>query len=145
MARSGSWRTSSIGALVVIAVLGSLVFEARRTAPIRRSVKAFTELIHAADRGDLSAACKLCTRRYLEDHPLSKAPGGGIRTLPRGIHPNFRAWRQADAVWICPTNRVGPVYAFEREGGLWKFDGLIGRLRADGRVDRTPLDPYVSL
>ena len=37
-------------------------------------------------------------------------------------------------VWVCPTNRVGPIFQFVFEEGVWKFDGPIGALRPRGKV-----------
>lgn len=50
--------------------------------------------------------------------------------LPRYINKNFQAWRQGAAVWLCPSNRIGPVYQLVKEQGRWKFDGLVGILRS---------------
>jgi hypothetical protein len=60
------------------------------------------------------------------------ADEGGIVGLPRSINKNFQAWRQGPNVWICPTNRVGPVYQFVLEGDDWRFDGPVGVLRPHG-------------
>ena len=65
--------------------------------------------------------------------------------LPRGIHRNFQAWREGDEVWLCPTDRVGPVYRFVFEGGAWKFDGLVGLLRPGGRVEPAARPSAISL
>jgi hypothetical protein len=116
-------------------LIGLVVIEFVRTAPVRGAVRTYTKLIASANRQDLAAARDLCSIRYLRDHPLATAPEGGIVGLPRGIHPNFRAWREGEAVWLCPTNRVGPVFRFVHEGRRWKFDGPVGLLGPDGRVE----------
>jgi hypothetical protein len=54
--------------------------------------------------------------------------------LPRNIHKNFQAWRHGKDVWICPTDRVGPIYQFVYEADGWKFDGPAGILRARGEI-----------
>lgn len=136
MARLLAHRTSIFLGLSVIAVVSIVVLEYRRTAPIRGSVRTFTELIALANQGDTDAARRLCTQSHLDTGALDPAPEGGIVGLPRAIHPNFQAWRQGDAVWICPMNRVGPIYGFRYERGRWRFDGLVGRLGADGLVER---------
>ena len=66
--------------------------------------------------------------------PPEPAREGGVIGLPRNIHKNFRAWRHGSAVWICPMNRVGPLYQFVLEAGSWRFDGPIGILRGRGEV-----------
>jgi hypothetical protein len=83
-------------------------------------------VVTEAQRGEsLDAARRLCTTRYLATRPLSLGPEGGIAGLPRTVHPRFQAWREGPNVWICPTNRLGPVYQFVNEDGQWRFDGLI--------------------
>lgn len=139
MRRAWSSRTVGWVSLAIVAILAVLVVEARRTAPVRGSLRTFTGLIAAANHGDREAAERLCTTRFLRESPIVAAPEGGFVGLPRGIHPNFRAWRAGDAVWVCPTNRIGPVFQFREENGLWRFDGLIGRLDANGGVDRLAL------
>ena len=67
---------------------------------------------------------------------MRPAHEGGIVGLPRNIHKNFQAWRQGPNVWLCPTNRVGPVYQFVRESGSWRFDGPVGILRGRGEFVR---------
>jgi hypothetical protein len=79
----------------------------------------------------------LCSSRYLSTRSLSLGPEGGIGGLPRTINKNFQAWREGPNVWICPTNRIGPVYQFISENGHWRFDGLIAILRARGEIIRT--------
>jgi hypothetical protein len=103
-------------------------------------VTAYTALIVAANRGDLDAVRRLCTSRYLKEHDVRPAREGGVVGLPRNIHKNFRAWRHGPHVWICPTNRVGPLYQFVFEAGSWRFDGPVGILRGRGEVI-----PYTEL
>ncbi len=112
-----------------------LVAEIVLTRPVREAVKTYTELIEAANRGDLDAARALCTERYLKSHGLKAAKEGGVIGLPRNIHKNFQAWREGRDVLLCPTNRVGPVYRFIQDGGRWRFDGVAGLLGPEGRVE----------
>jgi hypothetical protein len=128
------WRAWLIGGVVLAALLAALVAELLATRPVRRSLATYTALIGAANRQDLDAVRARCTRRYLEAHPPVPAHEGGVVGLPRNIHKNFRAWRHGPAVWICPTNRVGPLYQFVFEAGSWRFDGPIGILRDRGEV-----------
>jgi len=113
------------------------------TAPVRGSVRAYIELLAAANRQDVEGARRLCTDRYARTHTLRPAPDGGLVNLPRNIHKNFRAWRSGPHVWLCP-NREGPIFQFVRENGSWRFDGPVGILRGRGRVfhlDDIPSDP----
>ena len=90
----------------------------------------------AAHRGEtLDAVRSLCSSRYLASHPIRPSAEGGVVGLPRNIHKNFQVWREGGEVWLCPTDRVGPVYRLVLEGGSWKFDGLVGLLRSGGRVE----------
>jgi hypothetical protein len=130
-----------IGAAAVVALIATLVVTSVRTRPVRQSVIAFTELLEAANRQDLPRARELCSGRYLADHPLRKSEEGGIVGLPRNMHPNFQAWREGPHVWICPTNRVGPIYQFVLEDEAWKFDGPVGLLRGRGQII---LDPELT-
>lgn len=130
-------------ALFAAIVVGGLAWEVIRTGPVRRSLDAYNRLISVADQGDLAAIRGLCSTRYLRDHPPRLAPEGGLIGLPHyGPHKNFKAWRRGDQVLLCPTNRVGPVYRFIEEGGTWRFDGPVGLLMPDGRVQEfdTPLE-----
>ena len=108
--------------------------------PVRRSVLTYTELLGAANRPDLTddqrldLARRLCSTRYLQTHDLKLAPEGGLVGIPRNIHQNFQAWRHGPHVWLCPTNRVGPVYQFVNENGSWRFDGPVGMLRPHGAM-----------
>ncbi len=101
----------------------------------RGGVATFTNLVGSANAGDLDAVRSLCSRRYLESHRIERSTEGGVVGLPRGIHKNFQAWVEGEDVWLCPTNRVGPVYRFVLEAGAWKFDGLVGLLEAGGQVE----------
>ncbi|WP_435006993.1 hypothetical protein P12x_004415 [Tundrisphaera lichenicola] len=103
----------------------------------RRAVLAYTQILTAANGQDIENLRSLCTDRYLRDHPPEVSPGGGIIGLPRGIHKNFQAWRVGEEVWLCPTNRVGPVYRFVFHDDRCEFDGLVGLLRAGGKVEKS--------
>jgi hypothetical protein len=123
-------------ALAVGTAVALVAVEAIRTAPVRRAVKTYADLIAAANRQDLPAARSLCTSRYLRTHNLRVADEGGLVGLPRNISKNFQAWREGPHIWLCPTNRVGPVYQFVQEGSVWRFDGPVGLLMPDGKVVR---------
>jgi hypothetical protein len=133
---AGAWRSRPvwIGLVAVFGVLAGVVALALWTRPERDSVRVYTELLAAANREDVEAAARLCSARYRAEHKLRPAAEGGIVGLPRNIHPNFKAWRHGANVWLCPTNRVGPVYqfVFEKEG--WRFDGPVGVLMSGGRL-----------
>lgn len=122
-------------ALAAGVLTGGVAFEVWITTPVRRAVRAYTDLIAAANRRDVDAARALCTTRYLAARPLRLAPEGGIVGLPRNVHKNFQAWREGDDVWLCPTNRYGPILRFIREADGWKFDGFAGLLTPGGRVE----------
>jgi hypothetical protein len=125
-----------VGVLVVLALVASPAASVVRSLRMTRSGMAtFTSLLASANVQDLGAVRALCSRRYLETHPIERSPEGGVVGLPRNIHKNFQVWREGDEVWLCPTNRVGPVYRLVFETGSWKFDGLVGRLGAGGRVE----------
>jgi hypothetical protein len=123
-----------IGAGVVLALIVALVLEIITTRPVRQAMATYTALIAAANRQDLDAVRRLCTEHYLKTHAPRTAAEGGVVGLPRNIHKNFQAWRHGPNVWICPTNRVGPLYQFVFEQGAWRFDGPIGILRPRGEV-----------
>jgi hypothetical protein len=118
----------------VAALLGGMAVLAVWTGPEREAVRTYTRLLSAANRQDVEGAARLCTVRYRASHSLRPAEEGGIVGLPRNIHPNFKAWREGSNVWLCPSNRVGPIYQFVRESGSWRFDGPIGLLMSGGRV-----------
>jgi len=96
------------------------------------AVATYSQLIVAANRQDLIAIRLLCSDHYLETHAVRPAKEGGVVGLPRNIDKNFQAWRDGKVVYLCPTNRVGPVYRFLDEAGVWKFDGPAGVLRSGG-------------
>ncbi|MHB1560529.1 MAG: hypothetical protein ACYC61_24005 [Isosphaeraceae bacterium] len=128
-----------VGGCVLGALIAWLAYELVVTAPVRRAVRTCSELFTVANRTDLQAeerlaqARALCSRRYLETHRLAiAAEGQGLVGIPRNLNKNFQAWRQGPNVWICPTDRVGPVYQFVLEDGAWRFDGPVGLLRARG-------------
>jgi hypothetical protein len=110
----------------------------------RGGVATFTRLLASGNAGDLDAVRSLCTRRYLESHRVALSSEGGVVGLPRVIHKNFQAWVEGDQVWLCPTDRVGPVYRLVIEAGDWKFDGLVGLLGAGGRVEPLAEEPGES-
>jgi hypothetical protein len=95
-------------------------------------------LVAAGNRGDLDAARRLCSDGFLRRDSLRIERGGGVTGLPRTIDPNFKAWRHGPHVWICPTDRVGPVYQVIQEGGVWKFDGLVGLRQPGGTILPAP-------
>ena len=130
-----SWRRWAIGLAIAVGLIAAVAAWAVWTKPVRQSVTAFTELLGAANRQDIDAARRLCSDRYLNTHDLQPAAEGGIVGLPRNIHKNFQAWSHDGDVWLCPTNREGPVYQFVFEQGTWKFDGPIGLLKW-GHVQR---------
>jgi hypothetical protein len=127
-------RTSIVSAVIVLALAGALGWEIIATRPVREAVAAYTALIAAANRQDIVAVQRLCTTHYLQSHAPRPAREGGVVGLPRNIHKNFQAWRHGPYVWICPTNRVGPLFQFAHESASWRFDGPIGLLRARGEV-----------
>jgi hypothetical protein len=129
-----------IAGAVALAVIAGLAFEIVSTAPVRGAVQTFTELLSVANRPDLGeaerlkAARALCSAGYLRTHTLAVASEGGLVGIPRNFNKNFKAWRQGPNVWICPTNRIGPVYQFVFEDGSWRFDGPVGILRPWGEM-----------
>jgi hypothetical protein len=134
-------RSLIIGGAVVLILVAGMVYEIVATQPVRGALYACSELLTAANRPDLrpeerlAAARSLCTRRYLSTHKLDLARDGqGLVGIPRNLNKNFKAWREGDDVWICPTNRIGPVYQFVLEDGAWRFDGPVGILRPMGQM-----------
>jgi hypothetical protein len=128
----------------VFAVAGAaLTYEIVSTRPVRETMRRYSELVALGNRVDLTdadrlaAARALCSNRYVASGRLALAPEGGIAGLPRTISKNFQAWREGPNVWICPTNRIGPVYQFVRERGQWQFDGQIAMLHPGGVVEKT--------
>jgi len=136
-----SRRILAVFAVVALAI-GLLAFEIRLTRPVRDAVRVYTELISAANRRDLDSARALCTDRYLAGHRLELAEEGGMIGLPRNINKNFQAWREGSEVWLCPTNRVGPIYRFVQVSGRWRFDGVVGQLLPGGRVE--PMEDHTT-
>jgi hypothetical protein len=134
-------RTAIITAAVVLILLGGLAYEIKATAPVRGAVRTCSELLTIANRPGmkheerLAAARTLCTRRYLAAHKLNVAESGeGLVGIPRNLNKNFKGWREGPNVWICPTNRIGPIYQFVYEEGAWRFDGPVGILRPWGEI-----------
>jgi hypothetical protein len=127
-------------AVSVLVLLGGLAFEVISTQPVRGAVRTCSELFTIANRTDLtdserlSAARALCSTSYLQHHPLALAAEGGIINIPRNINIHFKAWREGPNIWICPTDRVGPVYQFVFESGRWRFDGLVAYLGRYGEI-----------
>lgn len=130
---------SIVGGAAIVALIA---VEVVRTGPQRGAVRTYSALIAAANRRDLTTARALCTDRYLKTHQLVLAEEGGLVGLPRNIHKNFQVWKDGADVRLCPTNRVGPVYRFVREGDSWKFDGPIGLLMPGGQV--VPMDDTLN-
>ena len=128
-----------VGALTLL-VIGGLAFEIIATQPVRGAIRTFSALFTVANRPGMSeaerlqAARALCSARYLQTHTLAVAAEGGLVGIPRNLNKNFKAWHQGPNVWICPTNRIGPVYQFVFEDGAWRFDGPVGILRAWGEM-----------
>ena len=133
-------RSLIIAGVLALILLGGLAFEIIATQPVRGALRTCTELFTIANRPGLSeaqrldAARALCSRRYLQTHELKVADEGGLVGIPRNINKNFQAWREGPNVWICPTNRIGPVYQFISEDGGWRFDGPVGILRPRGEM-----------
>ncbi len=129
-----------IASAITSIVIGGLAFEIIATQPVRGAMRTCSELFTVANRPGLSeserlqAARSLCSARYLQTHALSVAAEGGLVGIPRNLNKNFKAWREGPNVWICPTNRIGPVYQFVFENGGWRFDGPVGILRAWGEM-----------
>jgi hypothetical protein len=127
----------------VLMLLGGLAFEVISTQPVRGAVRTCSELFTIANRTDLadserlSAARALCSTRYLRHHPLALAAEGGIINIPRNINMHFKAWRDGPNIWICTTDRIGPVYQFVFESGRWRFDGLVAYMGRYGEISRT--------
>ncbi|MFM7318409.1 MAG: hypothetical protein ACKO5E_15805 [bacterium] len=127
----GRWLALGLAVLCVLAILVWLALSTRET---RAGVTAYTRLTAAVNTQDIEKVRSLCTARYLATHQLRASASGGMVGFPRFIHKNFQAWREGDAVWLCPTNRVGPIYQFLKEDGEWKYDGLIGLLRSGNQI-----------
>jgi hypothetical protein len=136
-------RSAALAAAIIVVLAAGVAFEVVTTQPVRGAMRTCSELFTVANRTDLSesdrlnSARALCSARYLASHPLALAAEGGIVGVPRNINKNFKAWREGPNVWICPTNRVGPVYQFVLENGDWRFDGPVAILRPRGEIVRT--------
>jgi hypothetical protein len=144
-------RSIVIASAVTVLLIGGVTFEIVATQPVRGAMRTLSELFTIANRPDLSdterltKAASLCTARYVLAHPLAVAPEGGIVGIPRNINKNFKAWKEGPNIWICPTNRIGPVYQFVFENGTWRFDGPVGILRSWGEfVPTSELPDWVS-
>jgi hypothetical protein len=135
-------RVVMLVAAVVSLIFGGLAYEVISTQPVRGAVRTCSELFTIANRDDLTdaqrlnAARALCSKRYLQGHPLALAPEGGIVGIPRNINMHFTAWNEGPNIWICPRDRVGPVYQFVYEDRGWRFDGLIANLDRFGKKVR---------
>jgi hypothetical protein len=131
-----------IAAIILVLIGSGLAYEIVSTRPVREAVRTYSELVSLGNRPDLAetqrleAARRLCSSHYLSTRGLSLGPEGGIVGLPRTINKNFQGWREGPNVWICPTNRIGPVYQFVQEDGAWRFDGLVAILRGQGEIVR---------
>jgi hypothetical protein len=136
-------RSVALASAVSAILIGGLAFEVASTQPVRGAMRTLSELFTIANQPDLTEAERLtkarslCTARYLRAHPLAVAAEGGIIGFPRNINKNFKAWREGPNVWICPTNRIGPVYQFVFENNTWRFDGPVAILRPWGEIVRT--------
>ena len=128
------WPVGAIALIVVVAFGPRWVGTLRAT---QGAVATYTDLIFAANVQDLPTIRRLCTARYLQGRTIREAKEGGVVGLPRNINKNFQAWREGESVYLCPTNRVGPVYRFVQEDGRWKFDGPAGILVAGGQFVRS--------
>ena len=131
LVRIGKWWP--ILSAVALALV-TLVWLAVSTRDTRSAVMAYTRLTAAVNAQKADEVKALCTARYVRTHKFSPADEGGMVGFPRFIHQNFQAWREGEAVWVCPTNRVGPIYQFVQEDGVWKYDGLIGLLRSGHQI-----------
>ena len=135
-------RSIAIAAAVTVLLLAGLAFEVITTQPVRGAMRTCSELFTIANRPDLDsserldAARTLCSDRYVRAHPLKLSPEGGIVGIPRNINMHFKAWRDGPNVWVCPRDRVGPVYQFVYERGRWRFDGPVALIRASGEMVR---------
>jgi hypothetical protein len=132
-----------IAALIILLGAAGLAFEVVTTQPVRGAMRTCSAIFTIANRPDLTDSARLdagralCSTRYLQAHPLTLAAEGGLNGFPRNINKNFKAWREGTSVWICPTNRVGPVYQFVFENGDWRFDGPVAILRPWGEIVHT--------
>ncbi len=130
------WTARIAVALIFASLLAIPTGRAVRSLRMTRSgVTTFTRLLASANAGDLDAVRSLCSGRYLGSHQVVRSAEGGVVGLPRMIHKNFQAWVEGDDVWLCPTDRLGPVYRLVLEEEAWKFDGLVGLLHERGQIE----------
>lgn len=134
--RRGGFRTYLIGLTVAAGVLAALAFVIVRTSPVRGAIQTYMRLVAASNRGDTEAVKALCTPRFLSRTSLNGSGGTVLEGIPEAIGQNFLGWEEDDGVLFSTSDRVGPVYRMVREGDRWLFDGSVGTLRGDGRVDR---------
>jgi hypothetical protein len=136
-------KVALVSTAIAVVLIAGLAYEIVTTQPVRGAMRTCSELFTIANRPGLTdsarleAARSLCSKRYLATHTLAVAGGDGLVGVPRNINKNFQAWREGPNVWICPTNRIGPVYQFVYESGRWRFDGLVALLRGRGEIVRT--------
>ena len=124
----------AVGLLVVGLAVPFVIRTIQNLAVTRRAVAVYARLIAGANAQDLPAVRSLCAARYLQAHPIERSKNGGLVGFPRQIHPNYQVWRQGGEVWLCQGNRVGVVVRFVPEGEVWKYAGVVGILRSDGRI-----------
>ena len=137
LVRLGKWWPILSAVALALVTLVWLAYSTRHT---RSAVAAYTRLTAAVNAQKVDQVKAFCTRRYVGTHRFTTADEGGMVGFPRFIHKNFQAWREGEAIWVCPTNRVGPVYQFILEDGSWKYDGLIGLLRSGHQILVLPED-----
>lgn len=125
------WAAMALGLIALIVFVPGWAGSLRAT---HGAVASYVDLLAAVNTGDLDGVRRHCSTRYLASHAIQEAKEGGVVGMPRNIHKNFQAWRDGPDVLLCPTNRVGPVYRFVREGDAWKFDGPAGLLGPGGRM-----------
>ncbi len=142
---SQAFKLKVFAATFLVLLVGTFLVRSVRTlATTRQAVGTYARLIAAGNAGDLAAVRPLCSGRYLDSHALKVADGGGVVGFPRQVHPNYRAWVEGAEVRLCSGNRVGQVVRFVQEAGEWKYDGLVGVLRSDGRVEPMTDDPELD-
>ena len=136
-----------IASAITSIVIGGLAFEIIATQPVRagRCGRAPSSSPSPIGRASASPSGsrrrgRSASARYLQTHALSVA-AEGTRRHPANLNKNFKAWREGPNVWICPTNRIGPVYQFVFENGGWRFDGPVGILAPGVRWFPCPICP----
>jgi hypothetical protein len=129
-----------VGAIVLLAGAVYLPGWVKGQFAIKGAVRTHTALIIAANRQDLETIQHLCTKGYVNSHKIVVAKEGGVIGLPRNINKNFQAWAEGDLAYLCPSNRVGPVYRYTWEDSDWKFDGPAGVLRSGGQFVKSTVD-----